>query len=219
MITVTAFNWVPDFARGVVRDVRVRWALEEMGRPYKVRLIDHETKNSADYRGTQQPFGQVPVLQDGDLTLFESGAILLHLANQSEALAPAEANARARVTAWLFAALNSMEPAISQLGGVDLFYARQDWAKGARPVYEAAVSARLASLSGWLDGREWLEANRFTVADLIMSMVLRNLKHTDLVSGHAVLGPYLERCLARPAFARALEAHLADLTGAPPAAM
>src|SRR5689334_1903674 len=137
MITLTAFRWVPPFAQGVVRDLRVRWALEEAGLSYKERLIGPEDQKSADYRRLQ-PFGQVPAYEESDgagggLQLFESGAIVLHIAQRSETLLPAEPAARARATAWMFAALNSIEPHVQHLATIDLFNADQDWARLRRP--------------------------------------------------------------------------------------
>lgn len=208
MITVTAFKWVPPFAQGVVRDLRVRWALEEAGREYRVRLIGPEDQRSADYR-EQQPFGQVPVYEEDGLVLFESGAIVLHVGARSEALLPADPTARARATAWVFAALNSIENFVQQLAGIDLFYAGEEWARLRRPAVEKMVLNRLGELAAWLGDREYLEG-RFTAGDLMMSSVLRILRHTDLLSQVPPLAAYRERCEARPAFARALAGQLGD---------
>lgn len=216
MITITAFNWVPDFAKGLVRDLRIRWALEEAGLEYTVKLIDHDEKLSAAYRAWQ-PFSQVPAYEDGEVTLFESGAILLHIAEKSETLLPAEPRARARATAWVFAALNSIEPSIGALIDVDIFNKDAAWAKEKRPSAEAFVKKRLGDLAQCLSGREWLE-DRFTAGDLMMATVLRILRHTDLVTADPVLGPYLARCEARPAFQRALDAQLSSFAAAPRAA-
>lgn len=211
-ITVTAFGWVPPFARGLVRDLRVRWALEEAGLPYRTRLIDPTIQASADYRA-QQPFGQVPVFEEDGLVLFESGAIVLHIGARSETLLPAEAGARARAVTWLLAALNSLEVAIQPLAEIGLFYPDQEWARLRRPDAEAWVRQRLADLAGWLGDRDYLEG-RFTVGDLMMAAVLRNLRHTELVAGEPRLHAYLQRCEARPAFQRALSAQLADFAPA-----
>lgn len=208
MITVTTFNWVPEFARGLVRDMRVRWALEEAGRPYAETLIDFGVKDSAAYRA-KQPFGQVPVYEDGALTLFESGAILHHIAQDSDALMPADAAERAQVTTWLFAALNSLEPYVQTIAEIDLFYPDEAWAKARRPGAEEALRQRLAELSAVLETRDWLIAGRFTVADLLMAMVLDILRHTDMLADYPVLNGYRDRCFARPAYARALERHMA----------
>lgn len=207
MITIVAFKWVPDFAKGLVRDLRARWALEEAGLPYETRLIGPEDQKSAAYRQLQ-PFGQVPVLHDGDLTLFESGAIVLHIAGKSEALLPADRAGRERAVAWVFAALNSIEPSIQNLAAIDLFNPDEEWAKLRRPAAEAAVRQRLTLLSEWLGERDYLE-ERFSAGDLMMASVLRILRHTDLVEEHPNLAAYLARCVARPAFQRALAAQLA----------
>ncbi|HMJ44487.1 MAG TPA: glutathione S-transferase family protein [Pseudolabrys sp.] len=208
MIKVSAFRWVPPFARGLVRDLRVRWALEEASLPYEARLIGPEDQKSAGYRA-MQPFGQVPAYEEDGLVLFESGAILLHIAERSEALMPADAKARARMTTWMFAAVNSIEPHIQNLTAIDLFHADQDWAKTRRPAALQLAQSRLTSLSDWLDGREYLE-DRFTVADLLMTTVLRIPRHCDLVTQMPVLEAYRLRCEARPAFRRALDAQMAD---------
>jgi glutathione S-transferase len=208
MITISAFKSVPPFARGLVRDLRVRWALEEAGLAYRTRLIGSEDQASADYRA-RQPFGQVPYFEEDGLALFESGAILLHIAQRSEVLLPNNPVARARATVWLFAALNTMEVAIQQLAALDLFHADQDWAKQRRPAAEAMVRQRLKELAASLGDRDHLEG-RFTVGDLMMTTVLRILRHTDLVEREPKLKAYQLRCEARPAFQRALDAQMAD---------
>ena len=208
MITLTAFRHVPPFVQGLVRDLRVRWALEEAGLPYQQNLINFGENNTPAYRAIQ-PFGQVPVIQDGALTLFESGAILLHIADKTEALLPRDANARERAKAWVFAALNSVEPAIANLALIDLFNAEQDWAKQRRPGAEEFVRTRLSAVAEWIGAKPYLEGDTFTAGDLMMTTVLRILRHTDLATGHPVLGPYLKRCEARPAFQRALNAQMA----------
>lgn len=217
MITISAYNWVPDFAKGHVRDLRVRWALEEAGIPYEVRLIDHTGKLSADYRAWQ-PFGQVPAFEEDGVRMFESGAIVLHIAERSEVLMPADPAARARVLSWVIAALNSVEPFVMWLSNINLHNADAPWADAARQQALAMVKKRLDGVAHWLGSRDWLE-DRFTAADLLMACVLRSLAKTGLVSGDPVLGPYLKRCLDRPAFGRALSAQMADFTGSPPANM
>jgi glutathione S-transferase len=207
MITVTAFRWVPEFARGLVRDLRVRWALEEAGLPYREKLIGPEDQTSTDYRALQ-PFGQVPAFEEDGLSLFESGAIVLHIGARSPALMPTDDAGRARATTWVLAALNSIEPRILQLGEIDLFAADQEWAKLRRPEVEKIVKRRLSELAAWLGERDFLEG-RFTVGDLMMTTVLRVLRHTDLVATEPRLKAYQERCEARPAFQRALSAQLA----------
>lgn len=207
MITVTAFKWVPPLVRGLVRDLRVRWALEEAGLAYAQKLIGFEDQGTAWYRA-QQPFGQVPVLEDDGLTLFESGSIVLHIGQKSPVLLPLSPEARARAVTWVFAALNTMEGAIWQLSELDLAFPNEDWAKARRPMAEQFVAKRLAELSAALGDQEYLDG-AFTAGDLMMATVLRILRHTDLVQREANLGAYLARCEARPAFQRALTAQLA----------
>jgi glutathione S-transferase len=218
MITITAYNWVPDFAKGLVRDLRARWALEEAGLPYQVKLITHEEKLTPAYRALQ-PFSQVPSYLDDGVVLFESGAIVLHIAQSSAALLPTDQAGRARATAWVFAALNSIEPFIMGLVDVDIFSREAPWAIESRPHWEGMVKKRLSDLAERLSGRNWLE-DRFTVGDLMMATVLRILRHTDLVTSEPTLAPYLTRCEARPAFQKALADQLASFqaTDARPAA-
>ena len=206
MIKLTAFRSVPPFAQGIVRDVRVRWALEEAGIPYQEWLIGPGDKTTAAYRALQ-PFGQVPAIETDELKLFESGAIVLHIAEKCETLMPADANGRARTKAWMFAALNSVEPPIQNLAGIDLFHAGEAWAMARRPMVVEMVQNRLGALEDWLDGRDYLE-DCFTAGDLLMTTVLRFLRHTDIVSGRPALKAYQERCEARPAFRKALADHL-----------
>ena len=206
MIKLSAFRWVPPFAQGLVRDFRVRWALEEAGIPYQEMLIGPEDQATAAYRALQ-PFGQVPAIDTGELKLFESGAIVLYIAERSEALTPADANGRARTRAWMFAALNSVEPPIQNLAELDLFHAGEAWVPTRRPMAVEAVQKRLAALEHWLGGRDYLEA-RFTAGDLLMTTVLRTLRHTDIVSARPALKAYQERCEARPAFRKAMADHL-----------
>jgi len=207
MIKLTAFRSVPPFAQGLVRDVRVRWALEEAGIPYQERLVaGPEERASAAYRALQ-PFGQVPAIETDELKLFESGAIVLYIAERSEALMPLDANGRARTTAWMFAAVSSVEPPIQNLAGIDLFYAGEAWAVARRPMVVEMVQNRLTALQDWLGGRDYLE-DRFTAGDLLMTTVLRFLRHTDIVTGRPALKAYQERCEARPAFRKALADHL-----------
>jgi glutathione S-transferase len=215
MIRVSAFRWVPPFAQGLVRDLRVRWALEEAGLAYEERLIGPEHQASESYRRLQ-PFGQVPAYEEDDLVLFESGAIVLHIAERCEALMPSEPAARARSKTWMFAALNTVEPPIQKLAEIDLFHAEEEWAKLRRPAVVQAVKGRLASLAGWLNGRDYLE-ERFTAADVLMTTVLLILRHTDLVAEIPELEAYRLRCEARPAFRKALADHMAPFAAnAPP---
>ena len=206
MIKLSAFRWVPPFAQGLVRDFRVRWALEEAGIPYQEMLIGPEDQATGAYRALQ-PFGQVPAIDTGELKLFESGAIVLYIAERSEALTPSDENGRARTRAWMFAALNSVEPPIQNLAELDLFHAGEAWVPTRRPMAVEAVQKRLAALEHWLGGRDYLEA-RFTAGDLLMTTVLRTLRHTDIVSARPALKAYQERCEARPAFRKAMADHL-----------
>lgn len=208
MITLTAFAWVPPIVRGWVRDVRVRWALEEAGWAYRERLIRPDDQASAAYRAIQ-PFGQVPAIEEDGRALFESGAIVLHIAERSEALMPLDQAGRARAVAWSFAALNSVEPPVQNLNELDLFHAGEEWAKARRPMVVTAVEKRLAALEAWLGDREYLE-DRFTAGDLLMTTVLRTLDSTDLVASRAKLLAYQKRCEARPAFKKALADHMAS---------
>jgi glutathione S-transferase len=216
MLTLTTFRSVPSFAVGYVRDLRVRWALEEAGLPYSLRLLDFEDAAMPAYR-REQPFSQIPVLQDGGLTLFETGAILLHLGERCPALMPADADARARVTMWMFAALNSVEPYLANLVSLVVFSSGEPWAAGARPSAEAIVDKRLRDLDDWLDGREWL-AGDFSVADILMATVLRLVDNMEMVERYARVTAYRERCIARPAFRKALADQVAHFTQVPAAA-
>jgi len=209
MITISAFKWVPDFARGQVRDLRVRWALEEAGLPYTTRLLEQGDQDQPQYRALQ-PFGQVPIFEEDGLVLFESGAIVLHIGERSEALLPRDSGARARATQWLIAALNSIEPCIMNVAAIDLFHAEQEWAKLRRPGAVAFVERRLTALTRSLGDKPFLDGERFTAGDLMMATVLRILSHTDLVVREPRLAAYLGRCTARAAFTRALEAQLQD---------
>ena len=216
MIRISAFRWVPPFAQGLVRDLRVRWALEEAGLEYEERLIGPADQTTDDYRSLQ-PFGQVPAFEEGALTLFESGAIVLHVAERAEALLPADPAARARAKTWMFAALNTIEPPIQRLGELDLFHRDEPWAKAARPAALAQVEKRLGELSDVLAGGDCLDG-RFTAGDLLMTTVLRILRDTDIVAQWTVLEAYRLRCEARPAFQRALAAQLAPFAENAPAA-
>jgi glutathione S-transferase len=209
MITISAFRWVPAFARGQVRDLRVRWALEEAGLPYRTRLLEQGDQDKPDYRALQ-PFGQVPILEEDGVVLFETGAIVLHIGERCEALLPKDPAARARATQWLIAALNSIEPHVMNVAVIDIFYADQEWAKLRRPGAVQFVEKRLAGLSKALGDKPYLDGDRFTAGDLMMSTVLRILRHTEIVTSDQRLAAYIERCTARPAFRRALDGQLGD---------
>ncbi len=206
-ITISAFPWVPPFAQGLVRDLRARWALGEAGLDYETRLLGPDYKTSKQYRALQ-PFGQVPAYEEDDLVLFESGAIVLHIAEQSETLMPRNPNGRARVKAWMFCALNTMEPPIMNLALVDHFHAGEKWAELYRPAALEAIRSRLSDLAATLDERDYLEGG-FTAADLLMTSVLRELRETDLVATIPPLENYRRRCEARPAFQKALADQMA----------
>ena len=216
MIRVTGFKWVPVPVQGLVRDLRVRWALEEAGLDYEEKLIGLEERSGASHRALQ-PFGQVPVYQEEHLTLFESGAIVLHIAEACPALLPLEAPRRARVVTWMFAALNSVEPWVQNLTVIDLFNAEEAWAKERRPAAEKQVQLRLEQLAAALVDRDFLE-HEFSAGDLLMATVLRFLRHTRMVVDEPVLAAYQARCEARPAFQRALAAQMAPFERYAPAA-
>ena len=204
---VTAFRWVPDFAAGLVRDLRIRWALEEIERPYRVRLLDATNPRPAEYF-QEQPFGQVPAYRDEQVQLFESGAILLHLAIEDERLLPLDRNQRMRSVAWMIAALNSIEPIILQLLAIDIFNQGQEWTKERRPQVVEFLEARLGKLSDALGDKEWFEG-RFSIGDLMVVAVLRQLRHTDILAKFPNLAALVARAEARPAFQRALADQLA----------
>ncbi|OFX00158.1 MAG: glutathione S-transferase [Alphaproteobacteria bacterium RIFCSPHIGHO2_12_FULL_63_12] len=204
-IEITAFDWVPDFARGFVRDLRPRWACEEAGLDYRERLIPVLERPGWYY--SEQPFGQVPALKDGDLRLFESGAILLYLGEKDDRLLPKAGQTRADTVCWLFAALSSIEPYTLEVLLLK-FSIEEEWAKLRRPSLAAFVESRLERLADALGGKDYL-TGRFSVADIAMATVLREAQHTGLLSMPSSLCDYVERCLARPAFTRALAAQLA----------
>jgi len=206
MITVSAFRWVPPFAQGQVRDLRARWALEEAGSPYRSRLLEPGEQDTPEYRALQ-PFGQVPILEEHGQVLFESGAIVLHVGERSEALLPKEPAARARAVQWLIAALNSIEPHIMNCAVLDVFFADQEWAKLRRDSARAFAQHRLGSLAKALGDKPYLDGDRFTAGDLMMTTVLRIMP--ELVTD-ARLQAYVERCTARPAFKRAHAAQMGD---------
>jgi glutathione S-transferase len=205
-IEITAFKWVPDFAQGLVRDLRVRWALEEAGLDYRVRLLG--SPRPADYI-KEQPFDQVPWFSDDQVRIFESGAIVQYIGEKSEALLPRETQARYRAIQWTYAALNSVEPAIQNVFAVTVFHADQEWAKLRRPGAEEFARLKLKRVSDWLGEKQWLEGDRFTIGDLILVTVLRNLKHTRMVAEFPNLAAYQKRGESRPAFQRALSDQLA----------
>lgn len=215
-IRVTTFRWVPPFAQGLVRDLCVRWALEEAGLPYEQKLLGLGEQKSPAHQAVQ-PFGQVPAYEEGALTLFESGSIVMHIARKSKVLMPGDEAGRARTLTWVMAALSSVEPHVQNLASIDFFFANEEWAKLRRPGAEAMARGRLMDVSKWLGEREYLE-DRFTAGDLMMSTVLRIVGHTPLLSELPNLAAYQARCEARPAFKRALDSQLANFAKYAPAA-
>jgi glutathione S-transferase len=209
MITITALRRVPPQVQGLVRDLRARWALEEAGLPHRVELFTIDEIKQPAYK-KRQPFGQVPALWDGEVTLFESGAIALHVAAKSPSLLPADPEQRARATAWVFAALNSVEIAVVPIIEIDFFHKGESWTDERRPQLLEFLDDRLNQLSEWLGEKEYLEGT-FTVGDLMMITVLRMLRDTDAVKASpswGALGRYVARGEARPAFQKALKAQL-----------
>jgi glutathione S-transferase len=205
-IEITAFKWVPEFAQGVVRDLRARWALEEAGFDYRVRLLDQQ--RPPEYL-KEQPFDQVPIFRDGNVQLFESGAILQYIGEKNEVLLPRDTQGKYRAIAWTYAALNSVEPAFINLLLIDVFFTGQEWAKLRRPGAEDFAKLKLKRISEWLGDKQWLEGDRFTIGDLVMVTTLRFLRHTDLVAGFPNVDAFLKRGEARPAFNQALQDQLA----------
>lgn len=219
MITITALKWVPSFPRGQVRDHRLRWVLKEVGWDYRVELIDPQVQESKDYR-REQPFGQVPVLrEDGRPTLFETGAIVLDIAQRSGRLLPADESARAWAVCWLFAALNSVEPELMEVATCDFFIEDEEVAKGYRAFAVAAAGDRLRKVSEALGDRDWLVGEDFSVADLMMASAMKIVRHTDLVEAHPNLAAWRGRCFARPAHEAATAEQLADFDRHGPADM
>lgn len=206
---VSAMRNVPDFAHGLVRDIRVRWALEEIGRPYSTELYEGMQPRPDAYR-QWQPFGQIPAFRDEKVALFETGAILLYLGQDEERLLPRDEQARWRATSWLIAALNSVEPMLMQIVSLDVFNADKDWAKAARPAAVEFAEMRLRSTADALGDQDWI-AGEFTLADIMLVTVMRNVRHTNMVAKYPNLAAYQTRGEARPAFRQALADQAADL--------
>ncbi|MXO60238.1 glutathione S-transferase family protein [Altererythrobacter salegens] len=213
---VTAFDWVPDFAKGLVRDLRVRWAFEEIGAPYAIEKFGAGQPRPEGYVDWQ-PFEQVPALRDGELELFETGAILLYLAEKHGALLPKDEQARWQAIAWVFAGLNSVEPSFQRYFAYHVFNAGKDWTEGAKEAVVPLVRQKLKRVSDALGNKDWL-AGEFSIADIMMVTVLNGLRDTDFLGEFPSLKAYHARGTARPAYQRALKAQLDDFTGAPPAA-
>jgi glutathione S-transferase len=210
--TITAFESSPDGGQGLARDMRVRWALEEAGQPYDVRLVSFKEMKEPAHRAIH-PFGQIPTYEEGDLVLFESGAIVFHIAQNHAGLLPDDANARARAITWMFGALNTVEPPIVEREQVP--YAERDkpWYDERLPLIEDRVRARLNDLSSRLGDADWLDG-AFSAGDLMMVMVLRRLEGTGIVEEYPNLSAYVARGEARPAYKRAYAAQRAVFTAA-----
>jgi glutathione S-transferase len=206
-IEITAFRWVPEFAQGLVRDLRVRWALEEAGLDYRVRLLDVQQK-PIDYVKAQ-PFEQVPCFSDGVVQIFETGAIVQYIGEKTEALLPRDPQAKFRAIQWTYAALNSVEPAVQHRVLLDTFYAEQEWAKLRKPSADEFARLKLQRVSDRLGDNQWLEGDRFTIGDLMMVTVLRLADRGRLLGGTPNLADYVARGEAKPAFKTALEDQLA----------
>jgi glutathione S-transferase len=209
-ITITAFESSPDRGQGQARDMRVRWALEELGLPYEVRLVSFEAMKRPDHLRLH-PFGQIPTYEEDGLALFESGAIILHLAGRGPGLLPADPDARARAVAWMFAALNTVEPPIVELEAFTLLERDRPWFAERLPILEDRIRARLDPLAARLGGSDWLDGG-FSAADLLMVTVLRRLEGDDLIEDYPALGAYVARGEARPAYKRAFADQLAVFT-------
>jgi glutathione S-transferase len=210
--TITAFERSPDRGKGQARDMRVRWALEEVGQPYDVRLVSFSAMKEPAHRALH-PFGQIPTYQEGELALFESGAIVLHIAERHGGLLPDDANARARAIAWMFAALSTLEPPIVDLGIAKLLERDETWYAQRLPIVEDRIRVRLGELSARLDNADWLDG-AFSAGDLLMVTVLRRLNGSKMLDEYPVLSAYVARGEARPAFRRAFEAQLSVFTAA-----
>jgi glutathione S-transferase len=213
-IIITAFERSPDGGKGLARDTRVRWALEEVGQPYEVRLVSFRAMKEPAHRALH-PFGQIPTYEEGDLALFETGAIVFHIAERRAGLLPDEAIARARAITWIFAALNTVEQPILELGNARLLEGDKPWSKERLPVVMDRVRDRLNQLSGCLGGADWLDG-AFSAGDLMMVSVLLRLKLSGILDEYPNLAAYVARGEARPAYKRAFAAQLAVNTGKPP---
>jgi len=212
-ITITAFERSPDGGRGLARDTRVRWALEEVGQPYKVRLVSFEAMKAPAHLALH-PFGQIPTYEEGDLVLFETGAIVLHIAEHYPGLLPDDANARARAITWMFAAVNTVEPPILELVTVKILEGDRPWSRERLPLVQDRIRGRLNQLSARLDDADWLD-DAFSAGDLMMVSVLLRLKVSGILDEYPKLAAYVARGEARPAYKRAFEAQLAVNTAKP----
>lgn len=209
---ITAFERSPDRGRGLARDMRVRWALEEVGQPYEVRLVSFAALKEPAHLA-RHPFGQIPTYEEGGLALFESGAIVFHIAERHAGLLPADADDRARAITWMFAALNTVEPPILERSFAAMLDRDKPWYAERLPLLEGRVDVRLGELARRLGDADWL-AGAFSAADLLMVTVLRRLNGTGLLEKHPALGAYIARAEARPAYRRAFADQLAVFTAA-----
>jgi len=213
--TITAFEQSPDRGKGQARDMRVRWALEEVGQAYDVRLVSFSEMKEHAHRALH-PFGQIPTYEEGDLALFESGAIVFHIAERHGGLLPDDTNARARAITWMFAALNTVEPPIFERSLAKVFERDEPWHEQRLRVIEDSIRRRLGDLSSRLGDADWLDG-AFSAGDLLMVTVLRRLQGSGILEEYPNLAAYVARGEARPAFKRAFDAQLAVFTGKPPA--
>ena len=213
--TITAFERSPDRGQGLARDMRVRWALEEVGQPYDVRLLSFSAMKESAHRRLH-PFGQIPTYEEGDLALFESGAIVFHIAQRHAGLLPADANARARAIAWMFAALSTVEPPIVERSMATILERDKPWYEERLVMLDDRVRVRLDELASRLGDADWLDG-AFSAGDLLMVTVLRRLQGSGMLEEYSNLAAYVARGEARPAFKRAFDAQLAVFTGGPPA--
>src|SRR5205085_9079597 len=215
-ITITAFERSPDGGKGLARDTRVRWALEEAGQPYEVRLLSFQALKEPAHLALH-PFGQIPTYQEGDLAIFESGAIVFHIAARYPGLLPHDANARARAVTWMFAALNTVEPAILELVTARILEGDKPWYEERLPLVLDRIRDRLVKLSSRLGDADWLDG-QFSAGDLLMVSVLLRLKPSGLLNEFPNLAAYVTRGEARPAYQRAFAAQLAVNAAPLPAA-
>jgi glutathione S-transferase len=211
--TITAFEHSPDGGKGLARDTRVRWALEEVGQPYKVRLVSFKALKEPTHRALN-PFGQIPTYEEGDLALFETGSIVFHIAQHHAGLLPEDANARARAITWMFAALSTIEPPILEREAARLLESREPWYEQRRLIVEGRIRPRLRDLSERLGDADWLDG-AFSAGDLMMVSVLLRLRSSRMLEDYPNLAAYVARGEARPAYARAFVAQLAVNTAAP----
>ncbi len=212
-VIITAFEKSPDGGKGLARDTRVRWALEEVGQPYEVRAVSFRAMKEPAHLALH-PFGQIPTYQDGDLTLFETGSIVFHIAERHAGLLPNDPNARARAITWMFAAINTVEPPILELVTAKILEGDKPWAKERMTLVVDRIHTRLKQLSTRLGDADWLDG-AFSAGDLMMVSVLLRLRPSGLLDEHRTLAAYVARGEARPAYRRAFDAQFAFNNGKP----